>query len=224
MWSPTLRNRSSRLAAAVARLQLSGTGHWVCCHVCALRCIKQLHLCAEATSSSNTLPNISSASRHLSSWLHLTGSHHSSGYRSALQVQPCLRLQQASCQPACRYFCAHCIARQAQQAQQPLCSNAALRHGMRPRLYHALLSTPATTAADAPSLASLQGLLHVYKQSLDNIGQDAVEQLRHTLAPSDTEELHDQDTGKHMLPKAHIIVCVCCQSFMLHQAEPFCWS
>ena len=44
----------------------------------------------------------------------------------------------------------------------------------------------------------------MYKQSLDSIGQDAVEQLRHTLAPSDTEELHDQDTGKHMLSRTPI--------------------
>ena len=59
------------------------------------------------------------------------------------------------------------------------------------------MTAPATTAADAPGLANLQGLLHVYKQSLDNVGRDAVEQLRHTLAPSDEEDLHEEDTGKH---------------------------
>lgn len=58
------------------------------------------------------------------------------------------------------------------------------------------MTVPATTAADAPGLANLQGLLHVYKQSLDNVGRDAVEQLRHTLAPSDEEDLHEEDTGK----------------------------
>ena len=58
-----------------------------------------------------------------------------------------------------------------------------------------MLNLPAKTAADAPSLANLQGLLHVYKQGLDHVQMDAVEQLRHTLAPFDEDVLHDEDTG-----------------------------
>ena len=57
------------------------------------------------------------------------------------------------------------------------------------------MTAPTTTAADAPGLSNLQGLLHVYKQSLASVGRDAVEQLRHTLAPSDDDDLHDEDTG-----------------------------
>ena len=59
------------------------------------------------------------------------------------------------------------------------------------------MTAPTTTAADAPGLSNLQGLLHVYKQSLANVGRDAVEQLRHTLAPSEDDDLHDEDTGKN---------------------------
>lgn len=96
-------------------------------------------------------------------------------------------------------LCSLCISRAAQHAQQPAASHAYLRHSFaaHSRQYHASLNSPATTAADAPSLANLQGLLHVYKQSLDHLGRDAVEQLRHTLAPSDEEDLHEEDTGKH---------------------------
>ena len=57
------------------------------------------------------------------------------------------------------------------------------------------MNSPATTAAEAPSLANLQGLLHVYKQSLDNVGS-AVEQLRHTLVPFEEVELHEEDPGR----------------------------
>ncbi len=94
------------------------------------------------------------------------------------------------------HWCPHCFSRAVHNAQQP--STGHLRHSFaaQTRQYHALLNPQATTAADAPSLASLQGLLHVYKQSLDHLGADAVEQLRHTLAPSDEEELHEEDTGK----------------------------
>ena len=96
------------------------------------------------------------------------------------------------------HWCPHCLSRALQDAQQPSAGHAYLRHSFaaQTRQYHALLDSQATTAADAPSLASLQGLLHVYKQSLDHLGADAVEQLRHTLAPSDEEELHEEDTGK----------------------------
>ena len=96
------------------------------------------------------------------------------------------------------HWCPHCLSRALQNAQQPSAGHAYLRHSFaaQTRQYHALLDSQATTAADAPSLASLQGLLHVYKQSLDHLGADAVEQLRHTLAPSDEEELHEEDTGK----------------------------
>ena len=94
--------------------------------------------------------------------------------------------------------CPHCLSRALHNAQQPSAGHAYLRHSFaaQTRQYHAVLHSQATTAADAPSLASLQGLLHVYKQSLDHLGADAVEQLRHTLAPSDEEELHEEDTGK----------------------------
>lgn len=57
------------------------------------------------------------------------------------------------------------------------------------------MNSPATTAAEAPSLANLQGLLHVYKQSLDSVGS-AVEQLRLTLVPFDEEELQEEDAGR----------------------------
>ena len=71
-----------------------------------------------------------------------------------------------------------------------------------------MLNSQATTAADAPSLASLQGLLHVYKQSLDHLGADAVEQLRHTLAPSDEEELHEEDTGKQRVDSRTLMMAL----------------
>lgn len=58
------------------------------------------------------------------------------------------------------------------------------------------MTAPTTGAADAPGLANLQGLLHVYKQSLASVGRGAVEQLRHTLAPSEEDDLHDEDTGE----------------------------
>ena len=135
--------------------------------------------------------------RHLSSLLNFASSRHFFSSRHPPVTKPANHCWHPCSQALSWQLCSICLARSVQQAHQPLCSLAAIRPGMQSRLYHALLSTPSTTAADAPSLASLQGLLHVYKQSLDNIGKDAVEQLRHTLAPSDADELHDEDTGKH---------------------------
>jgi len=120
------------------------------------------------------------------------------------------------------HWCPHCFSRALQNAQQPSAGHAYLRHSFaaQTRQYHALLNSQATTAADAPSLASLQGLLHVYKQSLDHLGADAVEQLRHTLAPSDEEELHEEDTGKQRVYSQNLMMvlrvlsclstCQCC--------------
>ena len=104
--------------------------------------------------------------------------------------------------------CPHCLSRALQSAQQPSAGHAYLRlsFAAQTRQYHALLNSQATTAADAPSLASLQGLLRVYKQSLDHLGADAVEQLRHTLAPSDEEELHEEDTGKQRINSQNVMM------------------
>ena len=71
------------------------------------------------------------------------------------------------------------------------------------KTYHSLMHSPATTAAEAPSLANLQGLLHVYKQSLDSVGS-AVEQLRHTLVPFEEEELHEEDAGRFAVDCSNI--------------------
>ena len=92
-------------------------------------------------------------------------------------------------------FCSHCLNSLLQQMPQhaaPLKSSPFIP---KQRLYHSLMNSPATTAAEAPSLANLQGLLHVYKQSLDNVGS-AVEQLRHTLVPFEAMEFHEEDPGR----------------------------
>ena len=104
------------------------------------------------------------------------------------------------------HWCPHCLSRALQSARQPCAGHAYLRHSFaaQTRQYHAVLNSQATTAADAPSLASLQGLLHVYKQSLDHLGAEAVQQLRHTLAPSDEEELHEDDTGKQRVHSQNV--------------------
>lgn len=95
-----------------------------------------------------------------------------------------------------RSFCSHCLKSWLQQgSQQPDIHSTSRAFALERRLYHSLMNSPATTAAEAPSLANLQGLLHVYKQSLDSVGS-AVEQLRHTLVPFDEEELHEEDAGR----------------------------
>lgn len=98
----------------------------------------------------------------------------------------------------CRHICSQCPTWPLKHSQQP-CTNVALPllHSLHRRSWHSLMTAPTTTAADAPGLSNLQGLLHVYKQSLANVGRDAVEQLRHTLAPSEDDDLHDEDTGKN---------------------------
>ncbi len=116
------------------------------------------------------------------------------------------------------HWCPHCFSRALQNAQQPSAGHAYLNHSFaaQTRQYHAVLNSQATTAADAPSLASLQGLLHVYKQSLDHLGADAVEQLRHTLAPSDEEELHEEDTGKQRAYSQNVMMVLRVLPFPTH--------
>lgn len=115
------------------------------------------------------------------------------------QLVPSHSHQHSPLSQKCRQFCRHCSTRALNQAQQPFASHKTLGWGVsyavQSRQYHAVLNLPAKTAADAPSLANLQGLLHVYKQGLDHVQMDAVEQLRHTLAPFDEDVLHDEDTG-----------------------------
>lgn len=106
----------------------------------------------------------------------------------------------------CRPYCAQ-SARWSWK-QQP-CTNVIRQFplSLHKRCWHSLMTAPTTTAADAPGLSNLQGLLHVYKQSLANVGRDAVEQLRHTLAPSEDLDMHDEDTGKttNVIVIAHMI-------------------
>ena len=126
-------------------------------------------------------------------------------------TQPALHTTQPS---QFRQFCSHCLSRALQHTHQPSCSLSRQQDGLvlQQRFYHSLWTAPATTAADAPGLANLQGLLHVYKQSLDSVGRDAVEQLRHTLAPSDEEDLHEEDTGKHC---THVVIMALCTKLNL---------
>ena len=106
-----------------------------------------------------------------------------------------------------RQFCSQCPTWPLKHSQQP-CRNMVVpfRLSVPQRSWHSLMTAPTTTAADAPGLSNLQGLLHVYKQSLANVGRDAVEQLRHTLAPSEDDDLHDEDTGENTdrISTAHI--------------------
>ena len=88
-------------------------------------------------------------------------------------LQPCLRLCQH--QPVSpskgRGSCHRGSTTAVRQTRQPSASPLRPSYSfVAVSRYHSLLAaTPATTAADAPSLASLQGLLHVYKQSLDHV-------------------------------------------------------
>lgn len=113
---------------------------------------------------------------------------------AAAHSRPADSLAQAS---QYRQSCSQCPLKQAQQPCTSVARQCQL--GPQQRLYHSLMTAPTTTAADAPGLANLQGLLHVYKQSLANVGRDAVEQLRHTLAPSEDDDLHDEDTGNNIV-------------------------
>ena len=125
------------------------------------------------------------------------------------QLRPCSPVAQSgpadsSTQPKhCRQHCSQCPTWPLKHSHQP-CTNAALPflRSLHQRSWHSLMTAPTTTAADAPGLSNLQGLLHVYKQSLANVGRDAVEQLRHTLAPSEDNDLHDEDTGKNTAQKS----------------------
>lgn len=108
-------------------------------------------------------------------------------------------------------ICSHCLSHSLFQSRNT--HDRALGIGVQPlhhRSYHSLMNSPATTAADAPGLANLQGLLHVYKQSLDSVGS-AVEQLRHTLVP-EVAILHEEDAGRFACTLCAVSVNrACCQ-------------